>query len=74
MLSDGWVQGCRPTFLKPSIRPYTLKQSVKPNAAITKGNQGLVLEQTAPIDKPGNKSELIPWQKLKRESNNHERD
>lgn len=45
------------------------QQSVKPNAAITKGNQGLVLEQTAPIDKPGNKSELIPWQKLKRESN-----
>lgn len=45
------------------------QQSVKPNAAITKVNQVLALKQTAPIDKPGNKNALIPWQKLKRESN-----
>ena len=43
------------------------QQSVKPNAAITKVNQVLALKQTAPIDKPGNKNALIPWQKLKRE-------
>ena len=45
------------------------QQSVKPNAAISKINQVLALEQTAPIDKLATNSALIPWQKLKREPN-----
>ena len=40
---------------------------LKPSTPPSKMNQVLALEQTAPIDKLGNKDGLIPWQKLKRE-------
>ena len=39
----------------------------KPSTPISKINQVLALEQTAPIDKLGSKDGLVPWQKLKRE-------
>lgn len=43
------------------------QQFLKPNVSISKVNQVLAMEQTAAIGQLGNKSELIPWQKLKRE-------
>ena len=43
------------------------KQPLKPSTPISKINQVLALEQTAPIDKLANVDGLIPWQKLKRE-------
>ena len=39
----------------------------KPSASISTVNQVLAPEQVTPVNKLDNKSELIPWQKLKRE-------
>lgn len=43
--------------------------SLKSIASISTINQVVALDQTAPNDKPSNKEQLIPWQKLKREPN-----